>query len=520
MWLPIVVAIFASCDLGHHGTGDGGTEITDLGPSDGCSGACHGAGSSIAPPRDTGGRTNLSAIGVGAHAAHLAASPWHKRFACETCHKVPAEVGDLGHIFNAGANGGLVKDPLPAELTFTSLGTGASWDHDTATCTNSYCHGDTLHQTDPATNQIVLGAGGTITQPVWTIVDGTQSKCGACHGLPPPLPHPQSSDCGTCHQSMNPGDFAAGKISYPELHIDGKVEVSSTQPCDSCHGGGGQYAPPKDAHGNTAASAPGVGTHAQHMTTNSPWHAAIQCNECHLVPGSTTDQTHLDSLDEVYLDPTVAIPGSSTGTGGHLQVPGAIWNPGSLTCTNTYCHGGGNSPLTSGTKTSPVFTSVGLITNGTNVDCQGCHGMPPTGTAQVPHPVDSNCGKCHPTMTPGNNTTITYPAKHMDGNVDVINDQPCNRVSRQGQRNADRRRQSDQRTTHRHDRWICDHVTQRRRASSSPPGLDMACAGHVRPVPRGSDIVAVDRPCRPPASGDHQVRQPRRYDRELERLDV
>lgn len=425
MWLPIVVAL-ASCDLGHHGTGDGGNTVTDLGPSDGCSGACHGAGESIAPPRDTGGRSNLSAIGVGAHAAHLAASPWHKRFACETCHKVPQEVGDLGHIFVAGANGGLVKDPLPAEVIFTSLGTGATWDHDTATCTNSYCHGDTLHQTDPQTNQIVPGAGGTNTQPLWTLVDGSQSKCGSCHGLPPPAPHPQNSDCGTCHQSMNPGDFAAGKISYPELHIDGKVEVSSTQPCDSCHGGGGQYAPPKDAHGNTAPSAPGVGTHAQHMTTSSTWHAAIQCNECHLAPGSTTDQTHLDNIDEVYLDPTILIPGSSTGTGGHLQVSGAAWDSASLTCTNTYCHGGGSSPLTSGTKTNPMFTAVGLITNAGNVDCQGCHGMPPAGTAQVPHPNDSNCGKCHPTMTPGNNTQITYPAKHMDGNVDVINDQPCN----------------------------------------------------------------------------------------------
>ena len=26
------------------------------------------------------------------------------------------------------------------------------------------------------------------------------------------------------HQSMNPGDYAAGKFSYPELHIDGVVE--------------------------------------------------------------------------------------------------------------------------------------------------------------------------------------------------------------------------------------------------------------------------------------------------------
>ena len=392
------------------------------GPSNGCSGSCHGEGDSIAPPRDTSGRTDLTSIGVGAHQAHLASSDWHKRFACETCHKVPQEVGDLGHILVAGANGALEKDPLPAELSPTGLGVGLSWDHDTATCTNSYCHGDTLHQVDPANNMIVPGTGGTITKPIWTQMDGTQKACGACHGNPPPAPHPQQSDCGLCHQSMNPGDFAKGKISYPELHIDGLVEVASTQPCDSCHGSGGQSAPPRDAHNHVATTAPGVGAHAQHMTTSaSSWHAPIGCNECHQVPGSTTDQTHLDSINEVFMDPTIAIPGSPTGTGGHLQIPGAAYNPTTFTCSGTYCHGGGGSPLLGGTKTTPLWTKV----DGSQSTCQSCHGTPPP----APHPQGAaiaNCGTCHPTMIPGANTTIAYPALHINGTVEVVNDQPCN----------------------------------------------------------------------------------------------
>ncbi|HTR55821.1 MAG TPA: CxxxxCH/CxxCH domain-containing protein [Kofleriaceae bacterium] len=417
-WLGVCALVLAAaCNLGNHAVPDGGTN-TNLGPSTGCSGVCHGAGDSIAPPRDTGGRSNTSAIGVGAHQQHLKASTWHQTFDCVTCHKVPVNVGDPGHIFNYAADGTPIRITGPAALIFSGLGVGASWDHDSATCTSSYCHGDTLHQTDPSTNQVIPGAGGTITQPVWTTVDGTQSKCGACHGLPPPAPHPQNQDCGLCHQSMNPGDFAAGKISYPALHIDGKVEVASTQPCDSCHGGGGIYSPPKDAHGNTATTAPGVGAHAQHMTTTSAWHASINCNECHLVPGSTTDETHLDGIDEVYMDPTIQVPGSPTGTGGHLQIPGAVWNSTAFTCTNTYCHGGGASPLTGGGTQTPLWTKV----DGTQSQCTSCHGMPPP----APHPVDSDCGKCHPTMTAGNNTTITYPAKHIDGNVDVIDDQPCN----------------------------------------------------------------------------------------------
>lgn len=404
-----VLLVVAACDLGNHEVPDAGNPSTS-GPSTGCSGSCHGQGDSIAPPSDTSGRTDLASIGVGAHQAHLASSDWHKRFTCNTCHRVPEQVGELGHILVAGANGVPVSDPLPAELEVSGMGTGVTWDRATATCTNSYCHGDTLHQVDPMTNTVVMGAGGTNTQPVWTNLDGTQKACGSCHGTPPPSPHPQTSDCGLCHQSMNPGDFALGKISYPELHINGRVDVTSTQACDSCHGSNGQSSPPRDAHGNTATTSPGVGAHAQHMTSSSTWHAPIACNECHAVPGSTTDQTHLDSLNEVFLTP-------AAGTGGQLQIAGASYDAGARTCTNTFCHGGGASPLKGGNATTPQWTRV----DGTQSQCQSCHGNPPP----APHPQNANCGSCHPTMTAGSNTTITYPAKHIDGSVDVINDQPC-----------------------------------------------------------------------------------------------
>ncbi len=413
--LCTLAASAVACDLGNHDVLDGKDPGT--GPSTGCSGTCHGQGDSIAPPRDTTGRTDLASIGVGAHQAHLGASDWHKRYTCSTCHTVPSEVGEPGHILVAGAGGTMTRDPFPAELTPSGLGTGLGWDHATATCTNSYCHGDTLTQVDPGTNMVVIGAGGSLTRPVWNVLDGTQKACGSCHGTPPPSPHPQETDCGVCHQSMNPGDFAADKISYPELHINGLIEVKSTQPCDSCHGGGGQSAPPRDAHGNTVTTAPGVGAHAQHMASSSSWHAPLACNECHQVPGSTADQTHLNQINEVFLDPTTSVPGAPDGTGGKLQIAGAAYNTTNQTCTNTFCHGGGASPLKGGSATSPVWTRV----DGTQSRCGSCHGAPPP----APHPNNPNCGTCHPTMTAGNNTTITYPAKHIDGNVDVINDQAC-----------------------------------------------------------------------------------------------
>lgn len=402
-WLAL-----AACDLGTHEVIDGGGG--PAGPSEGCSGACHGSGTSVAPPRDTSGRSDLSSIGVGAHQAHLGASDWHQRFQCVTCHTVPEQVGELGHMFVAGAGGTTMRDPAPAELAMTGLGAGTTWDHATGTCANSYCHGDTLVQLDPNNLMVSVGAGGTATKPVWTQVDGTQSACGACHGTPPPAPHPRESDCGLCHTSMNPGDFAAGKISYPELHINGKVEVVSTRACDSCHGGAGQAAPPRDVGGNVATTAPGVGAHAQHLTQTSTWHAVVACNECHTVPGSTTDQTHVNSVRDVMLDP-------AAGTGGLLQVTGATYDRTAHTCSSTYCHGGGASTLKGGTAMTPLWTRV----DGTQSRCGSCHGAPPP----APHPQNASCGSCHPTMVAGMNTTIAYPAKHIDGNVDVTSDQPC-----------------------------------------------------------------------------------------------
>jgi predicted CxxxxCH...CXXCH cytochrome family protein len=383
----LAIIALASCDLGHY-SGDPLVPDGGGGDSTSCAGACHGSGGEAAPPRDTAGRSDLQSIGVGAHRQHLAGSAWHKNVECASCHLVPAEVGDPGHI----------DTPLPAELTFSGMGAGGTWNRDTQTCSSTYCHGATLSSTiDNATGS----AGGTATEPVWTTVDGSQAQCGSCHGAPPPAPHPSDPDCGHCHPTMNPGGGLV--IAYPELHIDGHVDVVDTQACDSCHGAGGQSAPPKDTTGATATTARGVGAHAQHMTASSPWHAPIACSECHKVPAGVNDQGHIDS------------PLPAELTFGPLAGAASQWN--GTSCSATYCHGGGGGPLTGGSKTTPKWTQV----DGTQSQCGSCHGAPPP----PPHPTDSDCGSCHPTMTPGGGLTITYPALHIDGKVDLIQDQPC-----------------------------------------------------------------------------------------------
>src|SRR5204862_6241572 len=94
--LALGLCALGSCDLGSH-------DVVDAGPGDptasaACSSTCHGSGGIAAPPRDLGGHTDTTSLGVGAHRAHVEGSTWHKRVECANCHLVPDQIGDPGHI--------------------------------------------------------------------------------------------------------------------------------------------------------------------------------------------------------------------------------------------------------------------------------------------------------------------------------------------------------------------------------------------------------------------------------------
>lgn len=117
-----------------------------IGRSNDCSG-CHGSAGSPAPPVDLAGNLFTTAIGVGAHQAHLLApSGLRGPIPCETCHAVPPTLTAVGHL-----------DPAPAEVN-AALG----WDRNAQTCT-TWCHGQ--------------------ARPTWT--SQGQVVCGSCHGAPP-----------------------------------------------------------------------------------------------------------------------------------------------------------------------------------------------------------------------------------------------------------------------------------------------------------------------------------------------
>ena len=162
----------------------------DLGDGSGKCGACHGSGDSPWPT-------------TAAHPAHQSPT-LTEPVACTSCHVVPSTITDPVHLDGT------------VHVTFAGLATarGAQPTWDGASCSEVACHGANL--TDPA------------AVPRWTDASGTQSRCGACHGVPPSQ-HTPSTDCnrGDCHGSevsLDVNGVPSITTSGRALHIDGIIE--------------------------------------------------------------------------------------------------------------------------------------------------------------------------------------------------------------------------------------------------------------------------------------------------------
>lgn len=352
----------------------------------GCTG-CHGdpATGNAAPPRAVNGATDTTDLRVGAHQRHVNASLIRQAIACSECHVVPATVEAPGHVdkdvadlaWGPVANAGNVS-PTPPNGPAPATGT--------LTCTN-WCHGGGFAPND-----------GSLHDPSWTVVDGSQVGCGTCHGIPPPPPHPvvpaTATVCATCHPDTIDAsgriDVAGGK------HIDGNVDVLGG--CTACHGdparapGTIAAAPPRDTHGETATTAAGVGAHQAHLAGGA-LAAPIACSQCHRVP---TDSAHaLLPLDLTF---------GSVASIGAVSGVSPTFDPVALTCAN-YCHG---STMTGGAAITPTWTL-----GSSQVACGSCHGLPPaSGRHQLtPHTLVP-CGACHGL---GYTSSSVVAATHVDG---------------------------------------------------------------------------------------------------------
>ncbi|MGE0395164.1 MAG: CxxxxCH/CxxCH domain-containing protein [Kofleriaceae bacterium] len=345
-------------------TSEGDEAPPNADPQAGCSLGCHGTDTSTAPPMGLAGVAATSSVGVGAHQPHLDPAPsWHKRVACADCHVVPETSSSPGHI--DGDN--------KAEVVFSARAGTASWSGET--CTTG-CHGNAVW-------------GAAKPTPTWTLVDGSQSQCGSCHGAPPPPPHPTETNCASCHPTMEESSLV---FRDPESHIDGKIDLSDAAATGGCTGvchGSTNAAPPRDLLGSVTSAK--VGAHQQHLAT-STWRRAMPCSSCHVVPTTVDAAGHRDgdNIAEVRFD-TMNVAGTfSAGT-----------------CANNYCHGNGRGPTG-----SIAWTATGPLV------CTSCHQTNGTGMSgdHRRHIGEENmeCSECHGTVVNAA-MVITAPALHVNG---------------------------------------------------------------------------------------------------------
>ncbi|HUL57833.1 MAG TPA: CxxxxCH/CxxCH domain-containing protein [Anaeromyxobacteraceae bacterium] len=335
--------------------------------------SCHG-NQNAAPPIDTHGVTGTTLVSVGAHQAHVVPSLTGTAIACSACHGSAAD--GYGNFHSDGI----------VEVAFTGLtnqGTSTSYTRQSgtsATCASSYCHGGSTAL-----------KGGTGTTPSWTTVNGTYKACTACHGDPPPAPHVQRSDCGTCHIG-----YTSTSVNVAR-HVNGTVDFVPLA-CTSCHGdvtrvavdgAGAQIAPapPVGTRLETDATQPAVGAHQAHLTAGA-YARALDCIDCHEIPTST-----LHATGEVEFDWSALAKGAGTPR----------FDPIALTCSSTYCHGnftGGNA------ANAPKWTA-----GSAGAQCDSCHGLP-----AAPHPQLAACERCHVGYT----ATAVNLTDHVNGTVDYL----------------------------------------------------------------------------------------------------
>ena len=176
---------------------------TNTGGPEACN-TCHGDFNNItriAPPKDLNKDTLTTSAGVGAHVKHLYDNQLGSEILCSTCHKVPQEVYDPGHV-----DSDLPAEVIFSELAIRNLGINSSYDYANISCSETYCHGNWEFLKDSSSFPVFYTADkmtGNNVSIIWNQVDGTQALCGSCHNLPPDgHQEAQLSGCGTCHSGI------------------------------------------------------------------------------------------------------------------------------------------------------------------------------------------------------------------------------------------------------------------------------------------------------------------------------
>jgi hypothetical protein len=188
-----------------------------------------------------------------------------------------------------------------------------------------------------------LGAGDTIHGPGFADPLSPSFHGGflASHTFP-------LGQCRRCHGDDYRGGSSQSSCVKTGCHTEG-VEA-----CDTCH-------------------------EAKPTTGGHPYHA-LSCTECHPGHDDARAADHPDGKVEILFG-TLASTGGATPT----------FDPGSVTCTGSYCHEG-----------KAATWQFGKLT------CDGCHDDPPPSHGRFATS-STDCATCHGSM-----------ATHVDGKLDLV----------------------------------------------------------------------------------------------------
>ncbi len=244
----------SSADKGLQDSGAQAESGADQGQADAAAeqrcGDCHGNHEDQTPPPALNGSEDPREPGVGAHAVHMSPPALYARVKCSHCHVVPERIDAPGHI----------DEERPADVEFSGLPVvHAEGSVDAEGRCSVYCHGSQLRIE-------------TFKSPPWT--EPGSLECDACHGMPPPNPHPgDAEDCGRCHIEVSD---EAGEIIDPLRHMDSLYKAPPQahvvhlggdngilMQCGECHDGGNYHGPLKDGESlESTGLCEGVGCHS------------------------------------------------------------------------------------------------------------------------------------------------------------------------------------------------------------------------------------------------------------------
>jgi hypothetical protein len=222
--------------------------------------------------------------------------------------------------------------------------------------------------------------------------------------------------CQDCHATDYSGGLAGNSC------LTCHTSPSGPEACNTCHGDftiPGQIAPPRAIEGQFTTDYRGVGAHAKHLYTNTSG-KTLTCNVCHSVPASIYSDGHLDSSPhaEVVLNHLASFK----------TIISPLYDPNTLTCANTYCHGNftfyRDSSLNNnygvyltdkmeGNNVTVTWNKV----NQNQAACGTCHDLPPKGHKVFTDDPLRNCNLCHGSVVDGDGRIIDK-SKHVNGLVD------------------------------------------------------------------------------------------------------